>query len=135
MQPRVIEVMHRFADFINGYNLVAHNASFDKCFLDAELGRISRKYTGQFVCSMLAARRIYQQAPDHKLGTLIKFANIPSKGNFHRALYDSEMTTRLWLAMLDKISKRYKIADIPFSLLQKLTRVQKQSVHAFLSCC
>jgi DNA polymerase-3 subunit epsilon len=56
--PSCGEVMHRFADFIQGYNLVAHNASFDKRFLDAELGRISRSYSGQFACSMLAARRI-----------------------------------------------------------------------------
>ena len=38
------EVMRDFAEFITGYNLVAHNASFDKRFLDAELARISTFY-------------------------------------------------------------------------------------------
>ena len=57
--PPCKEVMHEFADFINGYNLVAHNASFDKRFLDAELDKISRSYSGQFACSMLMSRRIY----------------------------------------------------------------------------
>ena len=130
--PPCKEVMHKFADFISGYNLVAHNASFDQRFLDAELGRISRKYTGEFACSMLAARRIYQDAPDHKLGTLVKYANIPTDGVFHRALYDSEMTTKLWLAMLDDIGERYNIPDIQFTLLQKLTKTPKKSVHNFL---
>ncbi len=130
--PSCEEVMHKFADFISGYNLVAHNASFDQRFLDAELGRISRKYTGKFACSMLAARRIYQDAPDHKLGTLVKYANIPTDGVFHRALYDSEMTTKLWLAMLDDIGERYNIPDIQFTLLQKLTKTPKKSVHNFL---
>ena len=130
--PSCEEVMHKFADFISGYNLVAHNASFDQRFLDAELGRISRKQTGKFACSMLAARRIYQDAPDHKLGTLVKHANIPSDGVFHRALYDSEMTTKLWLAMLDDIGKRHNIRDIPFTLIQKLTKTPKKSVHNFL---
>ena len=130
--PSCEEVMHKFADFISGYNLVAHNASFDQRFLDAELGRISRKYTGKFACSMLAARRIYQDAPDHKLGTLVKYANIPTDGIFHRALYDSEMTTKLWLAMLDDISERYNIPDIQFTLIQKLTKTPKKSVHNFL---
>ncbi len=133
--PPCNEVMDRFADFINGYNLVAHNAAFDKRFLDAELNRISRKYPGKFACSLLAARRVFQNAPDHKLGTLVEYVNIPSDGAFHRALYDSEMTTKLWLAMLDDITMRYNIPSIPFSLLQKLTKTPKKSVHKFLESC
>ena len=126
------EVMHKFADFISGYNLVAHNASFDKRFLDAELGKISRKYSGQFACSMLVARRIYQEAPNHKLGTLVKYANIPSEVFFHRALYDSKMTAKLWLAMLEYIERQYCIESIPFALIQKLAKTPKKAVSKFL---
>ena len=36
------EVMARFADYVGDFNMVAHNASFDKRFLDAELARIGR---------------------------------------------------------------------------------------------
>jgi DNA polymerase III subunit epsilon len=126
------DVMHRFADFINSYNLVAHNASFDKRFLDAELARISRTYTGEFACSLLTARRIYQDSPNHKLGTLVDYINIPTDGVFHRALYDSEMTTKLWLAMLENISEQYAIDSIPFSLIQKLTKTPKNNVRNFL---
>jgi len=132
--PPCKEVMHEFAEFIYGYNLVAHNASFDKRFLDAELGKISRSYSGQFACSMLMSRRIYQDAPNHKLGTLIEYVNIPADGVFHRALYDSEMTTKLWMAMLDNISERYDIESIPFTLTQKLTKTPKHDVHQFLQC-
>ncbi len=130
--PPCKEVMNQFADFIDGYNLVAHNASFDKRFLDAELAKISRRYSGQFVCSMLMARRIYQDAPNHKLGTLVEHVNIPSDGAFHRALYDSEMTTKLWLAMLEDISWQYDIKSIPFSLTQKITKTPKNNIHEFL---
>ncbi|MCJ8351825.1 3'-5' exonuclease [Moritella sp.] len=126
------EVMHRFADFIQGYNLVAHNASFDKRFLDAELMRIGRGYDGEFSCSLLVARRIFQDAPSHKLGELIKYANIPSDGGFHRALFDSEMTTKLWLVMLDEIKSRYSLATISFQLVQKLAKTPKKSVDNFL---
>ncbi len=126
------EVMHKFADFIGDHNLVAHNASFDRRFLDAEFGNISRKYSGQFACSMLAARRIYQDAPNHKLGTLVKYANIPADGVFHRALYDSEMTAKLWLAMLDDIDRQYNITSIPFTLIQKLTKTPIKAVRKFL---
>jgi len=130
--PPCQEVMYEFADFINGYNLVAHNASFDKRFLDAELAKISRNYSGQFACSMLMSRRVYQDAPNHKLGTLIEYANISSDGTFHRALYDSEMTTKLWLAMLDNISEQVDIELIPFTLTQKLTKTPKHDVRKFL---
>lgn len=130
--PPCKEVMHKFADFIGDNNLVAHNASFDRRFLDAEFGRISRTYSGQFACSMLAARRIYQDAPNHKLGTLVQYANIPADGIFHRALYDSEMTAKLWLAMLDDIDRRYNRASIPFTHIQRLTKTPIKAVHKFL---
>jgi DNA polymerase-3 subunit epsilon len=122
------EVMLDFADFIGGYNLVAHNASFDKRFLDAELERVSIDYSGQFACSMLAARRIYQHAPNHKLGTLVAYKRFPVEGTFHRALYDSEMTAKLWLRMLEDIEQQYETSIIPFGLMQKLTRAPKHSV-------
>lgn len=126
------EVMRDFANFIGGYNLVAHNASFDKRFLDAELERVSMDYPGQFSCSMLAARRIYQHAPNHKLGTLVAYMNIPVEGSFHRALYDSEMTAKLWLTMLGDIEQQYEFSEIPFKLMQKLTKMPKHAVHSLL---
>ena len=129
------DVMRDFAEFIGGYNLVAHNASFDKRFLDAELQRLPVNYAGQFACSMLAARRIYQHAPNHKLGTLVAYKKFPVEGTFHRALYDSEMTAKLWLAMLDDIGQQYGGSAIPFSLMRKLTRTPKHSVHVLLERC
>lgn len=126
------EVMARFADFIQGQNLVAHNASFDKRFLDSELNRISVTYDGKFTCSLLLSRRLYQNAPNHKLGTLINYKGIASNGQFHRALYDSEMTTKLWLTMLDDISKQAEIDSVPFSLVQKIVNTPKANVAKLL---
>ncbi len=79
--PACEEVMEAFADFIGDSNLVAHNASFDRRFLDSECCRISREYGGKFACSMLAARRVYPEAPNHKLGTLVEFNHIPNDGH------------------------------------------------------
>jgi len=133
--PPCRDVMHQFADFIDGYNLVAHNASFDKRFLDSELKKISRTYAGTFVCSMLLARRIYQDAPNHQLGTLVDYANIPSAGKFHRALYDSEMTTKLWLTMLKELKAECGLKSISFTLTQKITRTPKNKIRQFLQNC
>ena len=95
-------------------------------------GTNEKNYSGEFACSMLAARRIFQQAPNHQLGTLVRYANIPSDGNFHRALYDAEMTAKLWSVMLEDISERHVSAEIAFSLIKKLTKTPKASVDNFL---
>lgn len=127
------DVMERFAKFIEGQNLVAHNASFDKRFLDSELKKISSGYDGQFACSLLLSRRLYHAAPNHKLATLINYKGIASSGSFHRALYDSEMTAKLWLAMLDDIKHKIQVDEVPFSLVQKLSKVSKANVAKFLA--
>jgi DNA polymerase-3 subunit epsilon len=82
---------------------------------------------------MLAARRLYQDAPNHKLGTLVTFHQIPNDGTFHRALADADMTAHLWLKMLTDIKEDYRIERIPFSLMQQITRTPKASVHRFLN--
>ncbi len=127
------EVMHRFADFVGEQNMIAHNASFDKRFLDAELEAISRSYVGEFSCSLLASRRIFQDAPNHKLGTLVDYVNLSAEGTFHRALYDAEMTAQVWMIMLSTICEQYAMKEIPFSLVQKLNKTPKKSVHKLLS--
>ncbi|MFT4995209.1 MAG: DNA polymerase-3 subunit epsilon [Paraglaciecola sp.] len=127
------EVMDRFADFMGDRNLVAHNASFDKRFLDGELRRIGRSYTGHFACSLLIARRLYPHAPNHKLGSLISYKNIPSQGGFHRALFDSEMTAKLWMTMLGDIPQRISGTGLPFSFIQKLAKTPKSGVNKLLA--
>lgn len=131
--PPCDEVMEQFSDFIGGHNLVAHNASFDQRFLDAELNLVKKEYAGTFACSMLIARRVYQDAPNHKLGGLVEFKNIPTDGVFHRALADSEMTAKLWLMMLDDINDQYDLSPVSFPLMQQLSKKPKASVHRFLT--
>jgi DNA polymerase-3 subunit epsilon len=133
--PPCKTVMARLADFIADHDLVAHNAAFDQRFLDAECQRIRRCYAGAFACSMLAARRVYPDAPSHKLATLMTFNQLPTSGTFHRALADAEMTAHLWLGMLNDIREQYRIRHIPFSLMQALTRVPKAAAGRFLKQC
>jgi DNA polymerase-3 subunit epsilon len=130
--PPCAEVMAGFATFIQGHNLVAHNASFDQKFLDAEFGRIRCDRQGDFACSMLVSRRIYPDAPNHKLGTLVAYKRLKSDGVFHRALADAEMAAHLWVALLGDIQHRYQISDIPFPVMRKLARTPKASVDQLL---
>ncbi len=131
--PTCAKVMTDFSNFIGSSNLLAHNAAFDSRFLAAEFSRLGQLVQGEFACSLLLARRIYQDAPNHKLGTLIDYKNIPSEGNFHRALFDAEMTAELWLIMLNDLCERYGIEHIPFSLVKKLARTPKAQVNKLLT--
>lgn len=126
------QVMVRFADFIGDDNLLAHNASFDKKFLDAEFTRINHRYAGEFACSLLTSRRVYQDAPNHKLGTLVNYKNLAGEGAFHRALFDAQMTAKLWITMLDDMQDCYHLDTIEFRLIQRLARTPKAKVHQLL---
>lgn len=126
------EVMLEFADYIEGYNLVAHNVSFDSRFLDSELQLINRNEHGELVCSMLTARRVYPDASNHKLGTLVKYKGLPNDGTFHRALADAEMTAHLWLTMLSDIKENHSFENVPFKVMKKLSRISKKAASGFL---
>ncbi len=126
------EVMAEFHEFLGDHNVVAHNASFDRKFLDAEFSRISRSYAGKFSCSMLLARRMIQDARNHQLETLVRHLNIEAEGAFHRALYDAEMAGKIWLAMLERIAAHAELDAVPFDLAEKLCKASKPNVGTLL---
>ncbi len=130
--PPCETVMTRFADWIGDIPLVAHNAGFDRKFLDTELRMIGRERENPMSCSMLAARRLFPEAPNHKLATLVHHCGIFTDGTFHRALADAEMTGHLWIAMTDLLQQRYNLSEVPFTLMQELTRIARAKTDAFL---
>ena len=130
--PPADEVMSDFCSFICGHNLVAHNAGFDCRFLDAELNRINRKRTGEFACSMLVSRRLYPEAPNHKLETLVRYKKLKTDGVYHRALADAEMAGNLWLKMISDIKSEYRLKNVSFELMQRLAKVSKAKAPSFL---
>jgi len=129
--PPCGQVMKDFADFLGDQDLVAHNASFDRRFMDAEMKRIRRRYKGDFLCSLLVSRRLYQDAPNHRLGSLVEYKQIPNDGTFHRALADAEMTTHLWKGFLAEIESRYGLNQITTPFMLKLSRVAAKSIDSF----
>jgi len=131
--PAAAEVMREFAGFIGATPLVAHNASFDRRFLNAELARIGQPRRENFGCSMLAARRVYPAAPNHKLETLVRYRHLACDGTFHRALADAEMTARLWVAMQQDLRDAYGFGRVTFALMRDLAKVPKAQVPAYLS--
>src|SRR6185369_3496279 len=130
--PPITEVMPRLKDFIAHHHLVAHNASFDARFLDAEFDRINHRRSNQFGCSLLVSRRIYPEAPNHKLETLVRYKNLKTDGIHHRALADAEMTAHLWLRMIADIGEKYGMESVPFDLMKQLMKVPRKKVAEFI---
>ncbi|WP_422421183.1 PolC-type DNA polymerase III [Pseudomonas sp. GZD-222] len=93
--PPVARVMSEVAEFVGDTPMLAHNASFDQKFWDYELAQIGRSRSQRFACSMLLARRLMPAAPNHKLGTLTRWAGLPDTGTAHRAMADAEMAANL----------------------------------------
>lgn len=127
------EVMAKFATFIGDDFLVAHNATFDQNFLVAELLRIGCRRPLTFGCSMLVSRRVYPQAANHKLATLVNYKDLPTSGTYHRALADAEMTAYLWLMMEADLKERYSLNEIDFSIISGLARISAKKIDAYFA--
>lgn len=123
--PPAATVMADFAAFCGEDPLVAHNASFDQRFLDAERALIGLAPTPPFACTLLLARRLLPDAPDHKLGTLVRHLGIPAAGAAHRALADAEVTAGLWTRLVDTAAARCPSGDLSFAQLHQLGRRPK----------
>ncbi len=130
--PSIAEAMGKFSRFMAGHHLVAHNANFDRRFLDAELGRINKQRRQEFACSLLLARRLYPDAPSHRLETLVRYKNLVTNGVYHRALADAEMTAHLWISMVNDLKNAFQFQQVPFALMQQLAKVPKAAVPGFL---
>ncbi len=131
--PPAATVMSEVTEFVGDYPLVAHNASFDCKFWDAEVARINQTRRQEFACSMRLSRRLIPQAPSHKLGALVEFANLPLAGRAHRALADAEMAASLLVHLADELRARYGVRDVSHELLRKIQGVPKGKVEQLLA--
>jgi len=120
--PDAKRVMQNVATFVGSAVPVAHNASFDKKFWNAEMVRAEQPIRDDFICTLLLSRHLYPKARDHKLGTLADFHSLQRDGNAHRALSDAKLTAQLFL----KICRDAKAQN-------NLTAVEHSSVRSLLN--
>jgi len=77
---------------------------------------------------MLLSRRLIPQAPSHKLGDLVAYANLPVAGRAHRALADAEMAASLRVHLEQELRGRYQVRDVSHELLRRIQAVPKAKV-------
>ena len=130
--PEAASVMRDASRFVGNAPMVAHNASFDRKFWQAELARAGAA-AQPFACTMLVARRLYPQAPSHKLGMLVDYHHLPRAGRAHRALADAEMTASLLGQIQHDLRTRHRVSRPDHALLMTLQRCAKPAVPALMA--
>jgi len=130
--PSAPEVMEKFVKFIDTHPLVAHNASFDQKFLEAELGHFGKKRPLNFGCTLQVAKRLYPDVINYKLETLVRYKGIPVDGQFHRALADAEMAAMLWVKIIEDLKFKFGFEHISFDLMKKIGKMNKENAFALL---
>jgi DNA polymerase-3 subunit epsilon len=107
-KPRFAEVVVRFLEFVDGAELVIHNAPFDVAFLDSELARWVAAAGGESVlvrsrCRVLdtlALAREMHPGQRNGLDALCKRYSIDnSHRQLHGALLDARILADVYLAM------------------------------------
>lgn len=132
--PPSASVMREIAAFTSGCSMVAHNASFDRSFWQAEMAwaGCDPDPAHEFACTVLLARRLYPESPNCKLGTLAQFHDLPVAGRAHRALADAQVTAHLLLRIQHDVARRYADAlgdcHVDHGLLFQLQRAGKTAL-------
>ena len=100
--PTVMTVLPQFLSFAQGSILVAHNAAFDKGFLECEKefcwGYLELP---SFLCTMRLSQSLYPTAFRHNLDALCERFGLVVPADRHRALTDVMLTGQALLRMLD----------------------------------
>ncbi|MFB6247187.1 MAG: DEDD exonuclease domain-containing protein [Salinibacter sp.] len=123
--PTVDEVLPDYLDFLGDGLLTAHNLSFDKGFLDAELERTGRApLSNETLCTVRLARRLLPGLDSKGLSRLTQFYDISVDGR-HRALGDAEATGRVLRRFLSQLAFEHEIETVEDLLAFQHRRYQK----------
>ncbi|KTD36257.1 DNA polymerase III, epsilon chain [Legionella nautarum] len=102
-KPLFQEIANDLIEFIDGAELIIHNAPFDIGFLDAELKRINSTFQIKIrcsVCDTLVLAKEKHPGQRNNLDALCKRYEIDnSNRTLHGALLDSEILASVYLAM------------------------------------
>jgi DNA polymerase-3 subunit epsilon len=104
-KPKFVDVAEDFLAFVNGAELIIHNAPFDTGFINHELGLVGRASTAKIedLCSVLdtlkMARRMHPGQKNDLDSLCRRYSIDNSQRTLHGALLDAEILADVYLAM------------------------------------
>jgi DNA polymerase III subunit epsilon len=102
-KPPFAAVVDELLAFVDGAEVIIHNANFDVGFLDAELARLGRPrfatHCAQVTDTLLMAREQYP-GKSNSLDALCRRLEVDNSGrDLHGALIDADLLAQVYLAM------------------------------------
>ena len=108
----LVQVLKEFQEFCKDTVLVAHNASFDVGFMNANYERHGLPKINQPVIDTLEfARNLYPEYKRHGLGPLTKRFGVALE-HHHMANYDAEATGRLLFIFIKEVAEKHGVTDL-----------------------
>ena len=101
-KPKFVDIVDELLEFLEGGELLIHNAAFDVGFLNAELARIGRPKLDQVcrVSDTLAMAREMHPGKKNSLDALCERYSVDNaRRTLHGALLDAQLLADVWLAM------------------------------------
>lgn len=106
------QVLQEFQEFCKDTVLVAHNATFDVGFMNANYERHDLPKISQPVIDTLEfARNLYPEYKRHGLGPLTKRFGVALE-HHHMANYDAEATGRLLFIFIKEVAEKHGVTDL-----------------------
>ncbi|MFQ3170047.1 MAG: DNA polymerase-3 subunit epsilon [Oleispira sp.] len=137
-KPLFGQVAKAFSEFIDGAELVIHNAPFDVGFMNAEFRRLNMPMTNTFctVLDTLAMARDMRPGQRNSLDALCKSYGIDnSHRELHGALLDAEILSDVYLMMtggqtdlLFSADTRESVKESARAKLEQLANVNSQTL-------
>ena len=108
----LVQVLKEFQEFCKDTVLVAHNASFDVGFMNANYERHGLpKITQPVIDTLEFARNLYPEYKRHGLGPLTKRFGVALE-HHHMANYDAEATGRLLFIFIKEVTEKHGVTDL-----------------------
>ena len=136
-KPRFSDIAGSFLDFIDGAELVIHNAPFDVGFLNAELALIGKGPVTDFcetVTDTLKMARDNYPGKRNSLDALCERLEIDnSHRNLHGALLDAELLAEVYLMMTrgqDGLAMVFEESEQSVAFSGDISRLSQLKVYA-----
>lgn len=108
----LVQVLKEFQEFCKDTVLVAHNASFDVGFMNANYERHGLpKITQPVIDTLEFARNLYPEYKRHGLGPLTKRFGVALE-HHHMANYDAEATGRLLFIFIKEVAEKHGVTNL-----------------------
>ena len=108
----LVQVLKEFQEFCKDTVLVAHNATFDVGFMNANYERHGLpKITQPVIDTLEFARNLYPEYKRHGLGPLTKRFGVALEYH-HMANYDAEATGRLLFIFIKEVAEKHGVTNL-----------------------